>query len=129
MIDPASCGCQSFDTTDFLIFQRKFDPASHLILWQPNVIGGLNHASLHDNRNGIRHLKKHLLNYYSPQHSVVLYEAAQYPRFEPKVEYHRLEFLEKIIFSGISTLYIPPAYESEPNQEVLKALNIRAISQ
>src|SRR5947209_6787221 len=33
-VDPATSGCHSFETTDFLLRRRKFDPTSHLILWQ-----------------------------------------------------------------------------------------------
>jgi uncharacterized protein YabN with tetrapyrrole methylase and pyrophosphatase domain len=38
-IDPAEHGCQSFEATDFLIHRRKFDPTSHLVLWQAGAIG------------------------------------------------------------------------------------------
>src|SRR2546428_900577 len=38
-MDPAANGCQSFETTDFLLSRRKFDPSSALILWQVGVLG------------------------------------------------------------------------------------------
>jgi len=43
LIDPGTCGCQSFEATDFLLYNRKFDANSHLILWQPDVIGIQDH--------------------------------------------------------------------------------------
>ena len=30
-------GCQSFEATDFLLRRRRFDPSSHLLLWQIGV--------------------------------------------------------------------------------------------
>ena len=39
LVDPGSCGCQSFEATDFLLYRRKFDSSCHLILWQVDIIG------------------------------------------------------------------------------------------
>jgi hypothetical protein len=36
-VDPADRGCQSFEATDFLLYRRRFDPRSALVLWQ---VGG-----------------------------------------------------------------------------------------
>ena len=38
-IDPSKNGCQSFEATDFLVYKRKFDNRSSLILWQIGAIG------------------------------------------------------------------------------------------
>ena len=43
LIDPGNIGWQSFETTDFILHNRKFDPNSHLVLWQPDVIGIQSH--------------------------------------------------------------------------------------
>ena len=38
-IDPSKNGCQSFEATDFLVYKRKFDNRSSLILWQIGANG------------------------------------------------------------------------------------------
>lgn len=46
--------------------------------------------------------------HYGQHHTVIRYEAAQYPCFEPLIETIVLAQLEHATFSPISTLYIPP---------------------
>src|SRR5262245_21714843 len=38
-INPGQVGMQSFESTEFLLFKRRFDPTSGLILWQVGVLG------------------------------------------------------------------------------------------
>lgn len=124
LIDPATCGCQSFETTDFLIYKRKFDPSCHLILWQIDIIGVLTNPQIHDNKNGAEILLEYLKEFYNLDHEVVLYEAAQYPSFEPKIEKLLLKNLPETNLSRISTLYIPPAYQASCHKDVLEKLNM-----
>lgn len=125
LIDPGMYGCQSFEATDFLINRRKFDPHSHLILWQIDIIGVLNNPQVHDNHHGATVLVNHLKQYYNPSHEIVLYEAAQYPFFEPKIQRVKLINLPNAIFSRISTLYIPPVNQVRSDEEMLRVLNIQ----
>lgn len=124
LIDPASSGCQSFDATDFLIYRRKFDPSSHLILWQPNMIGALVHANHYDGQLGLTTLQNYLENFYEKKHGLILYEAARYPRLEPVIERISLNVLNQAKPSGISTLYIPPGYHKKPDLVMLAQLQI-----
>lgn len=121
-IDPSSCGCQSFEATDFLIYQREYDSSSHLILWQPAVIGVLNRPIDHDPMRGLVILKKYLSNKYSLEHEIILYEAAQYPTFHPKIEKLPLKTLPESNLTRLTTLYIPPNKQKEPNLEVIQEL-------
>jgi len=125
LIDPGLCGCQSFEATDFLIRQREFSVTSHLILWQVGTVGILSHPEeTFDNANGIDLLLSYLKQFYSLEHEVVLYEAAQYPFFLPKIERFSLSRLHEIKISRISTLYIPPSRVAGLNQSMLSALGI-----
>lgn len=124
LIDPGSCGCQSFEATDFLIYKRKFDPNCHLILWQIDIIGVLNNPEFHDNKNGAEVLIHYLKDFYSLDHEVILYEAAQYPHFEPKIDKLLLKNLPYSKFSRISTLYIKPLNYASYDETMLKKLNM-----
>lgn len=124
MIDPGSCGCQSFEATDFLIRKKQFDTSCHLVLWQVGIIGMLEHPTMHDNTHGATLLLEQLTRYYPENHEIVLYEASQYPHFSPKITYLPLSELKNAPFSVISTLYIPPVGKANLDLEMLTMLNI-----
>lgn len=122
-IDPSTSGCLSFEASDFLIFQRPVDPACHLILWQIDAIGTLNNDN-NANRHGLKLLVKKLSHYYAAEHTVILYEAAQHPGFRPRIDRIRLDDLQNTALKKISTLYIPPAKQTQPDHEIIKLLKL-----
>lgn len=125
LVDPGSRGCHSFETTDFLLYKRKFDPRSHLILWQVDIIGVLNNPQTHDNTQGATILVKYLSEFYPLDHTVTLYEAAQYPTFSPCLQHFPLEQLPQANFSRICTLYVPPLPEERYDINMLNELNLK----
>lgn len=122
LIDPGSCGCQSCDATDFLIYHREYDSSSHLILWQIGVIGILNNSVNHDAREGLVILSEYLCEKYDSDHELMIYEAAQYPGFKPKIEKVALKNLPSSKVSCLSTLYIPPNVKKQPDVNMLKRI-------
>jgi tetrapyrrole methylase family protein/MazG family protein len=129
LIDPGSHGCHSFEASDFLLYKRKFDPTSHLILWQVDIIGVLNNPYSHDNKKGAELLTGYLNNFYDLNHEVILYEAAQYPSFNPIIQHSTLSELSNLNSSRICTLYLPPKksnhYDITAAQEL--GMNIHAL--
>jgi uncharacterized protein YabN with tetrapyrrole methylase and pyrophosphatase domain len=123
-IDPGSSGCQSFEATDFLIHHRIFDPRSHLILWQVGIIGVLGHAKTIYNVKVSKVLINYLKKSYLLDHEVILYEAAQYPGFEPKIQQHTLNNLPYANFTRLSTLYIPPIEQTPYDKNIADELGI-----
>ena len=111
LIDPGTSGCQSYEATDFLLYKRQFDPNSHLILWQPDVIGAQDHRKVSD-KLGITLLCERLYNFYPQNHEIIVYEAAQYPGFQPKIIKVPLRELTTVELSSICTLYVKPAAKS-----------------
>lgn len=124
LIDTGVSGYQSFEATDFLLHRRQFDPASHLMLWQVDVIGVLDHAMQHKDNKGRKILANYLSQYYNDDHVVVCYEAAQYPSFEPLIQKMKLTNLPSGNFSPISTLYIPPSRQTHYDRIMAKELGI-----
>lgn len=123
MIDPGTSGCQSFDATDFLIYQRKFDPNCHLILYQPDVIGDIGHSGV-DKFKGLSVLQEYLLEFYPKDHEIISYEAAVFPAMESVILKSNLINLANIDFSPISTLYVRPLNRAITNKEYLKKLGL-----
>jgi uncharacterized protein YabN with tetrapyrrole methylase and pyrophosphatase domain len=107
-LDPGDEGCQMFEATDFLLHRRKFDPCSHLILWQISVIGVLTHELQMFDKNGLDALIETLGQCYGLNHEVVVYEASQYPVCDPIIRRVQLSSLPEAGITGISTLYVPP---------------------
>ena len=125
LIDPGIRGCQLLEATDLLVCRRQVDPSAHLILWQAGIIGMLGHPKDHDNTKGASILREYLLLFYPLDHQIILYEAAQYPFFEPKIEKFSLADLPNKSFSRISTLYIPPAKKTIYDEQMMESLNIK----
>lgn len=124
LIDPASHGCLSLETTDLLIHQRKIDVSCHVILWQVSVIGMLGREKLYDNQNGLDMLYAYLIKYYPLSHELISYSAAQYPGLDPIIKNFHLDQLREMQFTRITTLYIPPLHRLKVDKMAMSKLKI-----
>lgn len=124
-IDPARSGCQSFETTDFLLYQRKFDPACQLVLWQVGVIGNLDYRDLGYDTSAIPTLVSYLLQFYPDDHVVTVYEAATYEVCQARIQQVALNQLGGATLNSSSTLFVPPrAGIVSAKPEMIRALRI-----
>ncbi len=122
-VDPGTYGCQIFEATDFLIYQRKFDCSTALILLQVGVIGERTFKEHIDLKN-LHILVDFLEKYYDSNHEVTIYEAAQYPFCKPVINTICLRKVVEAPVTPISTIYIPPKPSSPPDVKMLEMLNI-----
>lgn len=127
VINPADCGVQSFEATDFLANRRAFSVCSHLLLWQVGAIGQLGHERNTQDRKGVTLLQQYLRGVYPAGYIVVLYEAAQYPHVSPKIIEYRLDQLHHADFSRLSTLYVAPVKKAAPDKAMMKALKLTRV--
>lgn len=124
-IDPAEHGCQSFEATDFLIHRRKFDPTSHLVLWQAGAIGVQDYQNREVwSREGVRVLAEVLRKTYPAKHPVVIYEASQYPVCRPRIERVALGRLARSRVTVISTLYVAPRAKARADKKMMARLGL-----
>lgn len=107
-IDPGTGGMQSYEATEFIEHKKKIDITSHLILWQVGFVGYKQIVRKIDNKNGLNLLKEYLLKFYEPDHTICLYEAAQYPHIAPKIIRVKLVNLHMQETTTITTMYIKP---------------------
>ena len=119
-IDPGEHGCFTADATDFLVYKRKFDTRSHVILWQVGSLGAFNQAKT----TCLDVLQDYLLQYYQRDHQVCLYEASQYPSVLPRMDYFSLSNFKEQAVNSISTLYISPLLTTEFDADMLKRLGM-----
>lgn len=123
-VDPATVGCQSFEATDFLISQRRFDTTSALVLWQIGAIGVQDFPVIDDNRASLQVLAGYLLRFYAPEHPVIVYEAAWLPLFRPAIRRLPLADFSASDVTTVSTLFVPPTAQRPFEQAMLDALGI-----
>jgi uncharacterized protein YabN with tetrapyrrole methylase and pyrophosphatase domain len=108
-LDPGDHGLQSFEATDFLLFKRRFDPTSALLLWQVGVLGEFDvSVSRQRQPKRLRVLARTLRRYYPDNHRVVVYFSNTFPGDSPSIERLTLRGLESARLSPSSTLFIPP---------------------
>ena len=122
-LDPARSGCQSYEATDFLVYQRRFDPSSALVLWQAGVVWQLDYGP-RPARSGLRVLARRLAHVYGEKHEVVLYEASLLPVVPSTVRSTTIEELPTAGITGGMTLFVPPRPRS-PNARGLRSLGLR----
>lgn len=122
-VDPARRGCQSFEATDFMIFEREFDARSNLVLWQIGVLGEVGYQNaLAPEKLAV--LVDRLTRTYPADHPVIVYEAARYPVCDPMILHTTLGELDASTISSISTLFVHPLEQRKPNLEIAQALGI-----
>jgi uncharacterized protein YabN with tetrapyrrole methylase and pyrophosphatase domain len=122
-IDPAADGCQSFEATDFLVRERKFDPHGGLVLWQIGSLGVVTYH-LRDlwNGDGLAYLVEVLARSYPASHVVTVYEHNHYPICPPLVQRTPLADLARCKVNTHSTLWVPPLARAAVDEAMLARL-------
>jgi uncharacterized protein YabN with tetrapyrrole methylase and pyrophosphatase domain len=123
-VDPADCGCQSYEATDFVMHQRKLDPSSSVIIWQIATIGEWIFREAGYSNSGMPLLLEKLLEYYPPDHGIFVYEAAVFPGCEPVIRPAALCHLPETPVTSASTMFIPPAYPAAPDRKMWMKLGL-----
>lgn len=108
-IDPGKFGCQQFEASQFLLYERQPDTYGYVILWQPSIAGNHSHTSLTGDHSGRQALIATLAKSYPETHNVILYEAATIPLETPRKEEVPLGSLADCRLNMKTTLVIPPA--------------------
>ncbi|VEG89601.1 SAM-dependent methyltransferase [Legionella spiritensis] len=119
-MDPGDRGCFSIEATELVLFERKIDVHSHLMLWQVANFGRTDGKKA----NKLSILKDYLCGYYPTDFSICLYEASCLPTLLPRIEWILLSNLDKSVINPITTVYIPPLEEKVISSKYLKLLNL-----
>jgi len=121
-IDPGRYGCQLYECSQFMFYQRTIDTAAYLILWQLGVAGDRSLARFATPGHYRQLLSDYLCRFYPPAHQVTLYEAASLPTQQARIEHLPLAQLAQATVSGKTTLVIPPCSALQANTELLQQL-------
>jgi hypothetical protein len=124
-IDPGRFGCQHFEASQLLFYERRIDVTGYLVLWQVGVVGD---RSLKRFSTGSQHrqvLVDVLAADYPLDHEIILYRAATLPIEQARIRRVGLRDLPHTQLTAEETVILPPAQELKPNvavQERLAAL-------
>lgn len=121
-IDPGSHGCQHYEASQFMFYERRIDPSAYLVLWQIGVAGDRTLARFATGAAFRRLLLEILAADYPPGHEVIAYEAATLPIHEPRRERMPLSALPDACLRLETTLVIPPARPMVRNCRLLERL-------
>ncbi|MCP4864590.1 MAG: hypothetical protein GY897_11595 [Alteromonas sp.] len=121
-IDPGAYGCQQFEASQFMFYQRQLDPSAYVILWQLGHAGDLSLTPRLTGAPERQVLVDMLFKYYAPSHEVAIYESPFLPTQQPRIIWQPLDELPEADISLISTLVIPPGRRLIPNDEIVTRL-------
>jgi hypothetical protein len=118
-IDPGTFGCQHYEASQFMFYQRRIDPSAYLILWQIGIAGDRSLSRFATGPDYRLLLVELLLQDYHPGHEVIAYEAATLPITTPRTEGMPLSQLVDAELHLQTTLVIPPARPMQRNQAMV----------
>ncbi|GLQ96200.1 hypothetical protein GCM10007863_06180 [Dyella mobilis] len=122
-IDPATFGCQHYETSQFMLYRRRIDPSAWLILWQIGLAGDKTNLRTTTGPAYRQVLVEILARDYPLDHEVIIYQAATLPIQTPRIERLALEMLPRAEVGMTDTLAIPPARGMEMDPGVLAQLH------
>jgi precorrin-6B methylase 1 len=128
-IDPGRYGCQHFEASQLLLFERRIDPTGYLVLWQVGLVGDRSTARFKTGPAYRQLLVDLLSRDYPLDHEVMIYRGATLPIQQPRIIRLALRDLPDAPLTAEETVVVPPARTLQPNlamQERLDALDRQA---
>lgn len=117
-IDPGACGCQHFDTTQYMLYRRRVDPSAWLFLWQVGLAGDQTSKRFATGAAYRQVLLDVLARDYPPDHEVTIYRAVTLPFQSPRIEHLPLSALPGAELTMSDTLAVPPARAMQIDPEI-----------
>jgi len=121
-IDPGRFGCQHYEASQLMFYERRIDPSAYLVLWQVGMAGDRSLARFSTGPAYRQLLVELLAQDYPMSHPVIAYEAATLPITAPRMDELRLSELATADLRLQTTLVFPPATPLKRNQRMLDRL-------
>jgi precorrin-4 methylase len=114
-IDPGRFGCQHFEASQLLFYERRLDPTAYLVLWQVALVGDLS-LTRFSTGAAYRQLLVDVLNeQYPPDHPIIIYRGATLPIEQARIRHLVLHELPTVALAEEETVVVPPASPLKPN--------------
>lgn len=117
-IDPGRFGCQHFEASQLLFYERRIDPTSYLILWQVGLVGDLSLTRFKTGPAYRKVLVDVLSQHYPLDHQVIIYAAPTLPIQQPEIRRVALRDLPNASMTAKETVVLPPAEPLRHNHAV-----------
>jgi precorrin-6B methylase 1 len=117
-IDPGRTGCQHYEASQLMLYQRRLDSSAYLVVWQIGVAGDRSLSRFATGPEYRNLLLEVLLRDYPSGHEVILYEAATLPTQPARIERMQLAEFPAATFDLHATLVVPPARELQSDQHM-----------
>lgn len=121
-IDPGRCGCQHFEASQLLFYERRIDPTSYLVLWQTALVGDMTLKRFATGPAYRQLLVEVLGRDYPLDHDIILYRCAMLPIQKPEIRHIALGDLPEAELPEEVTVILPPAAALKPNLSMRKRL-------
>jgi len=121
-IDPGRVGCQQYEASQFIFYERTIDKSAYLILWQVGIVGDRSYAKFSTGRTYQDIFLQELLKHYSGDHEVTLYEAPTLPICKVRIEKIELRRLLDHPLNPETTMIIPPSESMAENLSIKERL-------
>ncbi len=121
-LDPGRHGCVNLEASQYMFRNKKIDPTSYVILWQVAVAGDRTLSKFSTESSYRQVLVDLLLETYTKDSEIILYECAVLPIDQPLI---KTIMLKKLVHANISlktTVVIPPINATVLNLDVVKRI-------
>lgn len=117
-IDPAKYGCQHYEASQLMFYERRIDNSAYLVLWQVGVAGDQSFARFATGAAYRGVLVELLSRDYPLDHAVTIYTAPTLPTERAQIHTTTLAGLAEISISLHATVVIPPCTALKPNRAI-----------
>lgn len=118
-IDPGTFGCQHYEASQLMFYQRRIDPSAYLVLWQVAIAGDRSFRRFATEPAYRQLLVELLAQDYPLDHPCTVYEAATLPIQSPRRDVIALRDLPATDLGLAATLVLPPAAPLQRNTAML----------
>jgi precorrin-6B methylase 1 len=122
-IDPGRVGCQHYEASQLLFYQRRIDPTAYLVLWQVGLVGDQSLARFSTGAAYRQVLVDVLARDYPMDHEVIIYRAPTLPIHSARIERFPLSGLPEVDVGMADTLVVPPARRMQIDHDVRARLS------
>ena len=122
-IDPGKTGCQHYEASQLMLYQRRLDPSAYLVLWQIGIAGDRSFRRFATPPAYRELLVELLAQDYPLDHPCTVYEAATLPITRPRIDTFALRDLPQVAVGVQSTLVLPPSRPMAPNRAMLDRIS------
>jgi hypothetical protein len=107
-IDPGRFGCQHYQASQLLFYQRRIDPTACLALWQVGIVGDQSLARFSTGAAHRQLLVEVLARDYPLEHELIFYHAATLPIQRANIARVALGDFPQADIGMADTVVVPP---------------------